>query len=146
MTAYMWIIWLAIFVIALIVEAVTNDLVSVWFAFGSLVALIVSLIPNVEWWVQLIIFTVISIATLFALRPFLMKYMKRNAVNSNVDSLIHKKGKMTKPCDEFNHGEVKVDGIIWTAVSSDISESIQDNTIVEIIGIDGNKLIVKPIQ
>lgn len=146
MTAYMWIIWLAIFVIALIVEAVTNDLVSVWFAFGSLVALIVSLIPNVEWWVQLIIFTVISIATLFALRPFLMKYMKRNAVNSNVDSLIHKKGKMTKPCDEFNHGEVKVDGIIWTAVSSDISEPIQDNTIVEIIGIDGNKLIVKPIQ
>ena len=142
----MWIIWLAIFVIALIVEAVTNDLVSVWFAFGSLVALIVSLIPNVEWWVQLIIFTVISIATLFALRPFLMKYMKRNVVNSNVDSLIHKKGKMTKPCDEFNHGEVKVDGIIWTAVSSDISESIQDNTIVEIIGIDGNKLIVKPIQ
>ena len=67
MAEYMWIIWLSIFVIMLIVEASTTELVSVFFALGALVAMIISFIPNVEWWVQLIVFVVVSGATLAAL-------------------------------------------------------------------------------
>ena len=145
MIEYLWAVWLGIFVLALIIEGLSSELFSVWFAFGSLVALIVSLIPGVAWWVQLIVFTVVSVATLCALRPILMRFMKQNAMNSNVDSLIHKKGKMTKGCDEFNHGEVKVSGVLWTAIAQEPTNPIESNTVVEIVAIDGNKLIVKPI-
>ena len=77
---YMWIVWLAAVVIAVIVEAVTNDLVSVWFAAGALIALVVSFIPNVPWWVEVIIFVVISASAFILLRPFLKKFMKHDLV------------------------------------------------------------------
>ena len=82
MESYMWIIWLALFVIMLLVEASGPALVSVWFAFGALIALIVSFIPGVAWWIEVIIFVVISVATLLALRPVLKRYIKRNNLNT----------------------------------------------------------------
>ena len=42
MEQWMWIIWLTIFVVSLIIEAIGTDLVSIWFAFGALVSLIIS--------------------------------------------------------------------------------------------------------
>ena len=79
MEQYMWIVWLSLFVIMLIVEAIGPALVSVWFAFGALLSLIVSFIPGVPWWVEVIIFVVVSGATLLALRPVFQKYFKRNS-------------------------------------------------------------------
>ena len=146
MEAYMWIIWLAIFIIALIIEALSPELVSLWFAAGAIISLIVSFIPGSQWWIQLIIFMCISITTLFCLRPLIKKFMKRSIVNSNVDELIHKKGKMIKGCDELNHGEVKINGVIWTAYSSDETIPIDKDALVEVLSIDGNKLIVKEIK
>ena len=146
MLEYMWIIWLAVFLLALVIEGISSEIVSIWFALGALIALLASLIPGVEWWIQLILFVVISVATLFALRPMMMKFMKKNQVQSNVDTMIGKHGKMRKECDEFNHGEVKIDGIIWTAIAADEKTSITEGTIVEVVSIDGNKLIVKPLK
>ena len=143
---YMWIIWLAMFVITIIIEAVSSDLLTVWFTLGSLVALIISFIPGVSWWIQLIVFFVISIACLLALRPLAKKLLKREKIDSNVDEIIHKKGKIIKGCDELNHGEVKVNGVIWTAVSADESKSIGQGSIVEIVAVSGNKLIVKEVE
>jgi len=146
MEAYMWIVWLVIFVAALMIEGMSSELVSVWFAAGSLVALIVSFIPEVAWWIQLIIFAVISVASLVCLRPIIHKALKRTVVSSNVDELIHKKGKMTKGCDEFNHGEVKIGGVLWTAYASDEKVPIAAGAVVEVLAIDGNKLVVKEVK
>ena len=146
MEAYMWIVWLVIFVGALIIEGMSSELVSVWFAAGSLIALIVSFIPEVAWWIQLIIFAVISVASLVCLRPIIHKALKRTVVSSNVDELIHKKGRMTKGCDEFNHGEVKIGGVLWTAYASDEKTPIDAGAVVEVLAIEGNKLVVKEIK
>ena len=146
MEAYMWIIWLGIFVLALIIEALGSELVSIWFASGALIALIVSFIPGAAWWIELIVFLVISVTTLLCLRPVIQKLMKRNIVNSNIDELIHKKGKMIKGCDELNHGEVKINGVIWTAYSNDEKTPILDGATVEVLAVEGNKLVVKEIK
>lgn len=146
MEAYMWIVWLGIFVLALIIEAFGSELVSIWFAAGALVALIVSFIPGAAWWIELIVFLVISVTTLLCLRPLLKRFVMRNQVNSNVDELIHKKGKMTKACDELNHGEVKINGVLWTAYSSDEKTPIKEGSLVEVLAIDGNKLVVREIK
>ena len=146
MEAYMWIVWLGIFVLALAIEALSPELVSIWFAAGAIVSLIVFFIPGAAWWIEVIIFIVISATTLLCLRPLIKKFMKRSIVNSNVDEMIHKKGKMIKGCDEYNHGEVKINGVIWTAQSSDEKTPIDAGALVEVLSIDGNKLVVKEIK
>ena len=143
MENYMWIIWLAIFVIAVIIEAFSAELITVWFALGGVVALIISFIPGVTWWIELIVFMVISVVTLLCLRPLATRLLKRNLVSSNIDEMIHKKGRMIKGCDEINRGEVKINGVIWTAISSDEHQEIKEGTLVEVLAVDGNKLVVK---
>ena len=69
---YMWIVWLALMIIMVIVECMGPALVSIWFAAGALVSLILSLfslIPGVTipWWVQVIVFVVVRAITLLAL-------------------------------------------------------------------------------
>ena len=142
----MWIVWLGIFVLAIVIEAVTADLVTIWFAIGGVIALIISFIPGVQWWIEIIVFMVISVATLLCLRPIATKLLKRNIVSSNVDEMIHKKGKMIKGCDEINHGEVKINGVVWTAISSDEHQAIKEGTLVEVLAVDGNKLVVKEVK
>lgn len=146
MESYMWIVWLGIFVLAIVIEAVTADLVTIWFAIGGVIALIISFIPGVQWWIEIIVFMVISVATLLCLRPIATKLLKRNIVSSNVDEMIHKKGKMIKGCDEINHGEVKINGVVWTAISSDEHQAIKEGTLVEVLAVDGNKLVVKEVK
>jgi membrane protein implicated in regulation of membrane protease activity len=146
MEQYIWIIWLAIFVLAIVVESLSADLTSIWFAFGSIIALIISFIPGVAWWVQLIIFLVISILTLLCLRPLAKRLLKRNIVSSNIDEMAGKKGIMIKGYDELNRGEVKINDVIWTAINADESKAIPQGTKVVVVAVNGNKLIVRPIE
>ncbi len=53
MPEYMIWIWLGVFVLAFILEAITQDLVSVWFGLGAIVCVCISRVT--EWWVQLIL-------------------------------------------------------------------------------------------
>lgn len=142
----MWIIWLAIFVIALIIESLTSELVSIWFGFGSIIAIILSLIKGVDWWIELIVFVVISLMSLLCLRPLTNKFMKKNDIHSNIDEIIGKKGVVLKEANELNNGEVKIKGIIWTAVPSLDTKKIEKGDIVTVVSIEGNKLIVKKVE
>lgn len=143
MEQFMWIIWLTLFVIAIIIEATTAELVSIFFCAGALVSLIVSFIPGVDWWVEVIVFVIISGASLLGLRPLMTKFLNKEKRDTNIDEMIGKKGLMIKGCDELNHGEIKVNGVIWTAICADEKEVIKENEKVVIIGVNGNKLIVK---
>lgn len=143
MFEYMWAIWLGVFVLSIVVEALTAELVSVFFACGSLIALIISFIPGVPWWVQIVVFVVISGASLLGLRPLVNKVLKKEKRMTNVDEMIGKKGVMIKGCDELNYGEIKVNGVIWTAISVDEKVAINANEVVEIVAVNGNKLVVK---
>ncbi|MCQ2773098.1 MAG: NfeD family protein [Bacilli bacterium] len=146
MEAWMWIIWLTIFVVAIIVEAIGADLVSIWFAAGAMVALILSFIPNCYWWIQLIVFVVISTALLFCLRPLAHRYMRNNIVRTNIDEMIHSKGVMKARYDYLHHGEVVVNGVTWTAIASKEKDVLNEGDIVTVVAISGNKLIVEKIK
>jgi len=146
MEAYLWIIWLSIFVLAIIIEAITSDLTSIWFAGGAMIALIISFIPGVAWWIQVIIFIVISTVMILGLRPLAKKLLKTNITNSNIDEMAGKKGIMLKGYDELNHGEVKINDVVWTAIGADESKAIPQGTKVVVVAVNGNKLIVRPIE
>lgn len=143
MEQYMWIVWLVAFALAIIIEAATTELVSIFFAIGSLVSLIISFIPGVNWWIEIIVFVVVSGASLLGLRPLMTKFLNREKRSTNVDELIGKKGTMAKCYNENSFGEIKVNGVVWTAVNEDEGEEIKEGEKVTIVAINGNKLIVR---
>lgn len=146
MEQYMWIIWLALFVVMIIVEASGPALVSIWFSVGALFALIVSFIPGVAWWIEIIVFLVISTACLIALRPICKRCFKRNTFNSNVDGFVGKRGYVIEDIEALRPGAVKIGDISWTAIPVDSKEKILENEIIEVVAVNGNKLVVKKVE
>jgi membrane protein implicated in regulation of membrane protease activity len=143
---WMWAIWLGVFVLSLVIEAIGTDLVSVWFAAGSLVALIVSFIPGVQWWIQLIVFLAVSVASLLCLRPLVHRYMRRDIINSNIDEIKGKKGLLVEKIDRLHQGVCKINDVSWTAIAQDDKEKIPEGSTVEVLAVSGNKLIVKKVE
>ena len=139
-------IWLGIFVLSVIIEAVEPDLVSIWFAAGALLAIILSIIPGIPFWVEIIVFLVIAFVLIFAIRPLAKKYLYKKEVKSNIEEKIGEKCVVIKAINELSHGEVKLNGVIWTAVAKNKSEVFEEQAVVTIIGVDGNKLIVEKTE
>lgn len=133
MTPFYWLIALAVF---LVIEIITMGLTTIWFAGGSLVAFIASLI-GVPVIAQIAIFFVISFVLLFFTRPVVEKHLNNSREKTNVNSMIGKEGKVTEEIDNFNQkGTIVVNGLEWTARSSD------DDIIIP----NGSKIIVKDVQ
>ena len=143
MEQYMWIVWLVVFVLAVIIEATTAELVSIFFAVGAAITLIISFIPGVTWWIELIVFVVVSGASLLGLRPLMHRFLAKEGRRTNIDEMIGKKGLMIKGCDELNYGEIKVNGVIWTAMNENEKEPINEKEVVTIVAVKGNKLVVR---
>ena len=146
MEQYLWIIWLVIFVSMLVVESLGPTLVSIWFALGALIALIISFIPGVAWWIELIVFVVVSATALLALRPVFKHLLKRNIFKSNVDSMQGKRGYVSEDITYLVPGSVKLGDVKWSAVPQDKNTVYSKGEVVEVVAVNGNKLIVKKVE
>lgn len=142
----MWIVWLSLFVLMLVIEAFTTELVTIWFSLGALISLIVSFIPEVPWWVEVVIFMVISVATLVAMRPVLKRYFKTNSIKTNVDSYTGKRGYVIEDIEYLRPGAVKIGDVSWTAIPLNKDEKILENEVIEVVSVSGNKLIVRKVE
>ena len=79
------IIWAALIIVFLIVEAATAGLASIWFAIGALAALILAFIaPETVIW-QVVLFIVVSVVTLVLTRPLAKKYVNGRTKPTNAD-------------------------------------------------------------
>lgn len=143
METWMWAIWLVIMVAAVVIEAITVDLISVWFVVGAFVSMLISFIPNVPWWVQIVIFAVVSGATLVLLRPFAKRFMDRDLVKTNVDEVVGKKAVVTIDGNVVDPAEVFVDGKRWSAVPANAEVKLEKGDIVVVLSVAGVKLIVE---
>lgn len=138
------IVWLIAFVAFLAVEAGTICLVSIWFAAGALVALIVSWAGG-QIWLQVVLFLVVSGALLGCLRPLIRKYVTPRVIRTNVDGIIGSVGVVTVAVDNLAaQGEVKLSGMEWAARSSDGSP-IPAGTTVQVDRIEGVRVFVTPV-
>ena len=107
--------WLIAFVVLLGIEALTMALTTVWFAGGALVAFLLALLgANVQ--VQLAAFVIVSFVLLFFTRPFALRFVNKNTVKTNLDSLIGRHGKVTAEINNMEaKGAVVLNGQEWTA-------------------------------
>lgn len=134
--------WLIALAVLLVIEIVTLGLTTIWFAGGALIAFIAALL-GADFWLQMTLFSVISLAMLIFTRPIAMKKLNKNRVKTNYEGLIGKVVKVTKTVDnQSQSGEAVVNGQEWTVRSQDENLIIEPGTKVKIVNIEGVKLIV----
>ncbi len=139
----MTVVWAVLIVLFLIVEGATAGLTSIWFAAGALAALAAAFL-DLPVWLQIVLFIVISAATLVLTRPLAKKYVNRKIQPTNADRAIGGVATVTERIDNIaGIGAVTLGGRMWTARSA-TGEIIEEGTRTEVKAIEGAKLIVEP--
>lgn len=139
------ILWLLLMVVFLAAEASTVTLISLWFAAGSLCAMIVCLLGGALW-LQLTVFLAVSAVLLTALRPLVRKYITPKLTATNVDSVIGSTGLVSVAIDNVTaSGQVKLGAMEWTARSTG-GDPIPEGTRVRVDRIEGVKIFVTPVE
>lgn len=134
------IVWAIVFVILIIAELATCQLVSVWFAIGALSAFAVSFFLPV--WVQIAVFIIVSVVTLLITKPLLQKMSIKSCIPTNFELNIGKTAMVTEEINPEHHtGRVKLGDVYWSAVS-DNNEIIPINTAVVVTKVENTTLTV----
>ena len=136
------IIWFCLMVVFLIVEAACPiHLVSIWFAAGSLMAMVVSFLGG-PLWLQIAVFLVVSCLLLALLWPFIKKFLRPKLEKTNVDAVIGTKGVVTVTIDNTAAaGQIKLGAMEWTARSTS-GAVIEKGAVVRVDRIEGVKAFV----
>lgn len=138
-------IWFGLMILFLVMETGTVGLVCIWFAAGSLVALIASAL-GAGVVVQIILAVAVSALCLAAVRPLVRKYMNPKLVKTNVDAVI---GSLAVVTEEINNlqatGAVKLGAVVWTARSTE-DVTVPAGATVRIDRVEGVKLFVSLVN
>lgn len=142
---FLW-VWLLIFIVALIVEAVTVSLVTIWVCIGASVALILNML-GVSDNIQIITFLVVTFISFLVgykkAKKYLITHKGSTGLKSNIERYIGQSGICTQEVDNIlGSGRVTVLGTSWSAKSND-GKNIKVNDSVEVIAINGATAIVK---
>ena len=141
----MTIFWLIAFILFVVGEAVTVGLVSIWFAVGSLGALLTAALGG-GLWLQIAVFLILSALSLMLLKPLSRKWMAgHKAARTNADRVIGETALVTEDIDNtMATGQVQVDGQIWTARSAH-DVVIPAGSQVKVLSIQGVKVMVERV-
>ena len=139
----MTLFWIAAFIVLTAAEALTVSLTCIWFAGGAVVAAITALF-GVPFWVQMLIFIVVT-CLLFALtRPVAKRYLNSKVQKTNTDALIGQTALVKETINNMeSKGLVQLNGQDWTARSFEAGEIIPEGSEVIVKEIRGVKLIVE---
>ena len=136
-------IWIGLTILFAVIEALTLGLTTIWFAIGAFILIFLSFLPF-PFEFQVLVFLAISAVLLFFTRPLAVKKFKTGRVKTNVDSLIGKSALVIKQITEFDSGEIKVNGQIWTArLEEGATSTLAEGVKCEIIRIEGVRAIVR---
>ena len=135
-------LWLILMVVFLVVEAATVGLVSIWMAGGALITMFVSLTGISFKW-QLLVFVVTSFILLVLTRPLVKKHINNKHEKTNSDMVIGKEVIVTEDINnKAQTGEAIYEGMTWMARSKWDDMIYKKGDRVEVIAIEGVKLIV----
>ena len=145
MSIMFW-IWLSVMIIAVVIEISTTELISIWFAFGAVIPFIISAIGGVGYEWQIFIFIAVSAVLIVSLRKVTLKFLFRNSSSkTNVNAIVGQQFRLLKRTDFETVGAIKVNGVEWSVVG-DNAQTIEQDEVVEVIKVQGNKLIVAKVK
>ena len=140
---YMVWVWLSVFVLTIVIEAISQDLISIWFSLGAIIALILSAFPIIPWYAELVVFAAVSFLVMALTRPLVKKLLLNATRYTNVDEFVGKRVKVITDISKFENGEVKIHDIIYNAsLMEEETEPILKDEVVEIVTFKGNKVTI----
>ncbi len=142
MSGIYW-IWLAAAVIFLIIELLTPALLFVCFVVGAVAAGGYSYFSPEQYYWQIGIFLLVSIALIPPTRVLAKRLTKPSAQKSNVDALIGKTGKVIKSIGPDDGGKVQIGSEIWIAGADKI---IAEGMRIKVVSVSGARLQVEPAE
>jgi membrane protein implicated in regulation of membrane protease activity len=117
-------------------------LTTIWFSLGAVAAAIASGL-GASLWVQILLFSVVSVGIMLLVRPFAVKIMNRNRTRTNIEEVIGEKAEVIEAIDnQKERGRARLRGVEWMARSVDASV-IAEGTVVTVESVSGVKLLVK---
>ncbi len=135
--------WIGLLIAFLVIEILTVGLTTIWFAGGSLVALIAGAL-GASAPIQIVLFFVVSFVMLVFTRPIALKYLNPKRTKTNYEEAVGQKVKVVEEIHNLNGtGKAIYNGVEWTARSVRDEIVIPADTMVEVVSVSGVKLIVK---
>lgn len=107
--------WLIVAVASVIVEAITVQMVAIWFAPAALVAMLCA-IPGAPLWLQIVVFFIVAALCFCFLYRRLRKSIDEKCEKTNLDAIIGLSVTVETAIPDDGCGRVLVKGISWQAV------------------------------
>ena len=137
--------WIICAVIFAVLEGIISGLLTIWFTIGggaaAVAAAVGAPIPA-----QIVCFFIVSVVLLIFTRPILVKKLKVGREKNYTEQLEGKPGLVVEEIKPFHSGQVKVRGILWTAVGETDTFAAKKGEQVRIVRVEGVKLIVKDFE
>lgn len=136
-------IWIGVLIFCLVAEACTVQLVTVWFAIGSVGAIVAAAMGFSDV-IQIIVCLVIAAVMLLLLRPVVRGKLSTKTDPTNADRILNQTAIVVQTINEQQEtGQIRLMGQIWSARASDPNDCISEGETVVVTAISGVKAIVK---
>lgn len=127
-------IWLGIMILAIVAEALSVQMIAIWFAPAALVSLVADLLGS-PLWLQIVLFIAVAAVCVATLYRKLKKNIKEKSEKTNIDALIGEIGFVEEQIPVYHHGRIKVKGMSWKAVSDEALEAGEMVRVLEVNGV-----------
>ena len=136
-------IWVIVIALAIVVEILTDQLVSIWFVPGAVVATILDFCGVYPAW-QILTVLLVAIGGIVFAKTYLSKRLRSKIVKTNIDAIIGERCVVTEKIDNYaGCGQVKVRGQIWSARGVEEDDIFEEGTTLYVVAIEGVKVIWK---
>ena len=135
-----WALWLTAFLAFAVVEMLTLDLFFIMLGGGALAGLVADF-AGADFWLQIVIFCVVSLLMSAFVRPVALKHLHKGPEEqrSNIDRLIGQPALVIEAVSGTS-GLVKIGGDVWSARST--AGVIDPGATVQVTKIDGATAVV----
>ena len=143
---HLWQMWAVIAVVCLILELMAGDFFIICFSIGAVFTALVAGLGG-GFYLQLLTFAVFSLISLFWVRPFAKRYLRKGEDTrvSNADALLGRQGRVVESVKADGFGRVQIDGDIWKAVTNE-QQDIPEGSNVRVIGRESTIITVETIH
>jgi membrane protein implicated in regulation of membrane protease activity len=138
----MIIFWAVVAIGALFIDITTSSFMFVWFAIGA-IASIIAMLFNASVVVQVIIFVAVTAASMAVGYPIVKKTIKKTVSKTLTmeEGYIGKEFAIEEDIDV--KAKIKFQGVYWTV--KNVGKPLKKGDLVQVIGIEGNKLLIAKV-
>ncbi|WP_445154349.1 NfeD family protein [Arthrobacter sp. Hor0625] len=139
-----WALWLTVFLVFAVVEMLTLDLFFIMLGGGALAGLVADF-GGAEPWLQIVVFSVVSLLMIGFVRPVALKHLRNSPADqrSNIERLIGEPAIVVEQVSS-DGGLVKIGGDVWSARS--VSGELAPGQRAVVSAIDGATAMIVPQQ